>query len=84
MSLIPHVIHGVAHPLVSQIYVKEELKRHHKLAHVLVIRTNFDRDTEVADDGDMLLDLLADLPDISREARRQFGNDIERLEIRYN
>lgn len=83
MNLIPHVISGVNHPLVSQVYVKEGLRLRNKTEHVLVIRTNIERDIEVADD-DMLMSLFAALPAIKDKARSQTGNSIERLEIRYN
>jgi len=83
MNLIPHVISGVTHPLVSQVYVKEGQMGRSKTEHVLVIRTNIERDVEVADD-DMLMSLFAALPEIKDLARDQTGNSIERLEIRYN
>lgn len=84
MQLIPSVISGAVSPLVKQMYVKEVPQENAKPAHVLVIRTNLDRDTDVADCEDLLLDLLAEMPRIRRAVRNQTGSDVEELEIRYN
>ena len=72
---------AVSHPLVAHMYLKKHWAPAGESEDVLVIEANFPVDAAADEADERLYDLLADLPDLRREASTRIGH-FDRIDIR--